>query len=158
MNPVFILNGSNLNMLGKREPHLYGTTTLAEIEEKCLSLARELGLECQFRQTNHEGQMVDWLQEAFESDAAVIINPAGFSFGSVPILDALKLVRKPLIEVHITNIHKRDKLYQHSLVSTIATGVICGLGPEGYLLAMRAVASAVLNSSPDLSGTVYQQR
>jgi 3-dehydroquinate dehydratase-2 len=147
MSSMFILNGSNLNMLGKREPHLYGTTTLAEIEEKCLTLAKELGLDCQFRQTNHEGQMVDWLQEAFEKDAAVIINPAGFSFGSMPILDALKLIQKPLIEVHITNIHKRDKLYQHSLVSTIATGVICGLGPEGYLLAMRAVASAVANSS-----------
>ena len=145
MSSVFILNGSNLNMLGKREPHLYGTTTLVEIEEKCLTLAKELSLECQFRQTNHEGQMVDWLQEAFEKDAAVIINPAGFSFGSVPILDALKLIQKPLIEVHITNIHKRDKLYQHSLVSTIATGVICGLGPEGYLLAMRAVASALAN-------------
>jgi 3-dehydroquinate dehydratase-2 len=143
MMPVYILNGSNLNMLGKREPHLYGTTTLAEIEAQCLSLAKELELDCQFRQTNHEGQMVDWLQEAFEKNAAVIINPAGFSFGSVPILDALKLIEKPLIEVHITNIHRRDKLYQHSLVSTIATGVICGLGPEGYVLALRAVASAV---------------
>jgi 3-dehydroquinate dehydratase-2 len=143
MSSVFILNGSNLNMLGKREPHLYGTTTLAEIEAQCLALAKELGLECQFRQTNHEGRMVDWLQEAFEKDAAVIINPAGFSFGSVPILDALKLIQKPLIEVHITNIHKRDKLYQHSLVSTVATGVICGLGYEGYLLALRAVCSAL---------------
>jgi 3-dehydroquinate dehydratase II len=143
MDSVFILNGSNLNMLGKREPHLYGTTTLAEIEEKCLALGKELGLQCEFRQTNHEGQMVDWLQEAFEKSAAVIINPAGFSFGSVPVLDALKLIEKPLIEVHITNIHKRDELYRHSLVSTIATGVICGLGPEGYLLALRAVASAL---------------
>lgn len=140
MNPVYILNGSNLNMLGKREPHLYGTTTLAEIEAQCLSLARELGLKCEFRQTNHEGVMVDWLQEAFDKDAAVIVNPAGFSFGSVPIFDALKLIEKPLIEVHITNIHKRDKLYQHSLVSTIATGVICGLGPDGYFLALRAIA------------------
>jgi 3-dehydroquinate dehydratase-2 len=146
MNSVFILNGSNLNMLGKREPHLYGTTTLAAIKEQSLLLANELGLDCQFRQTNHEGQMVDWLQEAFEKDAAVIINPAGFSFGSIPILDALKLIQKPLIEVHITNIHKRDKLYRHSLVSTVAKGVICGLGPEGYLLAMRAVASALTNS------------
>jgi 3-dehydroquinate dehydratase-2 len=147
MNSVLILNGSNLNMLGKREPHLYGTTTLAEIEEKCLTLAKELGLDCRFRQTNHEGEMVDWLQEAFDKQTAVIINPAGFSFGSMPILDALKLIEKPLIEVHITNIHKRDKLYQHSLVSTIATGVICGLGPEGYLLAMRAVASSLAQSA-----------
>jgi|SRR4051794_27197819 3-dehydroquinate dehydratase-2 len=141
MTSVFVLNGSNLNMLGKREPHLYGTTTLFEIEEKCLTLAKELGLNCQFRQTNHEGQMVEWLQEAFEKEAAVVINPAGFSFGSVPIVDALKLIEKPLIEVHITNIHKRDKLYQHSLVSKIATGVICGLGPEGYLAALRGVAA-----------------
>jgi 3-dehydroquinate dehydratase-2 len=141
MMPVYILNGSNLNMLGKREPHLYGTATLGEIEAQCLSLAKELQLACAFRQTNHEGEMVDWLQEAFETQAAVIINPAGFSFGSVPILDALKLIEKPLIEVHITNIHKRDKLYRHSLVSTIATGVICGLGPAGYLLALRAVVS-----------------
>jgi 3-dehydroquinate dehydratase-2 len=142
MTSVFILNGSNLNMLGKREPHLYGTTTLAEIEAKCLTLAKELGFDCQFRQTNHEGQMVDWLQEAFEKQAAVIINPAGFSFHSIPVLDALKLIEKPVLEVHITNIHKRDKLYQHSLVSSVATGVICGLGPEGYLAALRAVASA----------------
>lgn len=141
MPSVFILNGSNLNMLGKREPHLYGTTTLAEIEAQCGALAQELRLDCSFRQTNHEGVMVDWLQEAFEKDAAVVINPAGFSFGSVPILDALKLIQKPLIEVHITNIHKRDKLYQHSLVSSVATAVICGLGPEGYLAALRAIAA-----------------
>ncbi len=139
--PVYVLNGSNLNMLGKREPHLYGTTTLAEIEQKCLALSSELELDCQFRQTNHEGQMIDWLQEAFQRDAAVVINPAGFSFGSIPVLDALKLIQKPLVEVHITNIHKRDKLYRHSRVSLVATGVICGLGPDGYLLALRAVAS-----------------
>ena len=141
VNPVFVLNGSNLNMLGKREPHLYGTTSLAEIEESCLALSRELSLDCEFRQTNHEGQMIDWIQEAFERDAAVVINPAGFSFGSIPLLDALKLIQKPLIEVHITNIHKRDELYRHSRVSLVATGVVCGLGPEGYLLALRAVAS-----------------
>lgn len=143
VKPVFILNGSNLNMLGKREPHLYGTTTLAEIKESCLALARELSLDCDFRQTNYEGQMIDWLQEAFERHAAVIINPAGFSFGSIPVLDALKLIQKPVIEVHITNIHKREELYRHSRVSLVATGVICGLGPEGYLLALRAVASAL---------------
>jgi 3-dehydroquinate dehydratase-2 len=149
--PVFVLNGSNLNMLGKREPHLYGTATLAEIKAACLSLADELALACDFRQTNHEGQMVDWVQEAFEKDAAVVINPAGFSFGSIPVLDALKLIQKPLIEVHITNIHKRDELYRHSQVSLVATGVICGLGPEGYRLALRAVAAALtpVSSVPD---------
>ncbi|WP_347557410.1 type II 3-dehydroquinate dehydratase [Robbsia sp. KACC 23696] len=140
---VYVLNGSNLNMLGKREPHLYGTTTLDQVKDSVCTLATELGLNSDFRQTNHEGVMVDWIQEAFESDAAVVINPAGFSFSSIPVLDALKLIRQPLIEVHITNIHQRDVLYRHSLVSQVARGVICGLGTDGYLLAMRAVASAL---------------
>jgi len=137
------LNGSNLNSLGKREPHLYGTTTLEQIRRRTESLASELGLDCDFRQTNHEGVLVDWIQEAFEKDAAVIINPAGFSFRSIPVLDALKLIKRPLIEVHITNIHQRSEHYRHSLMSLAATGVICGLGPGGYLLAVRAVAQAL---------------
>jgi 3-dehydroquinate dehydratase II len=142
-HPLFVLNGPNLNMLGKREPGLYGTTTLAEIQQRTERLAAELKLACDFRQTNHEGVMVDWIQEAFNADAAVIINPAGFSFGCVPVLDALKLLRKPVIEVHLTNIHQRPAPYTHSLVSQAATGVICGLGPTGYLLAVRAVAEAL---------------
>ena len=143
MHPLFVLNGSNLNMLGQREPQLYGTTTLAQIRQRTETLALSLGLACDFRQTNHEGVLVDWLQEAFVKGAAVIINPAGFSFGSVPVLDALKLIRQPLVEVHITNIHQRPAPYQHSLVSQVAGGVICGLGPVGYLLAVRAVADAL---------------
>lgn len=139
-HPLFILNGSNLNMLGTREPGIYGTTTLAEIEKNCKELAASLGLDCDFRQTNHEGILVDWIQEAAIKDAAVIINPAGFSFGCVPVLDALKLLRKPLIEVHITNIHQRPAPYTYSLVSQVANGVICGLGPAGYTLAVRAIA------------------
>ncbi len=146
-HPLFVLNGSNLNMLGLREPHLYGSTTLAEIRQRTESLATELGLACDFRQTNHEGVMVDWIQEAFLRDAALVINPAGFSFGCVPVLDALKLIRRPLIEVHLTNIHQRPEPYRHSLVSQAATGVICGLGPAGYLLAVRAVADALVASS-----------
>jgi len=146
-HPLFVLNGSNLNLLGRREPHLYGTTTLAEIRGRTEQLARELGLDCDFRQTNHEGVMVDWIQEAFEREAAVVVNPAGFSFGSVPVLDALKLIRKPLIEVHLTNIHQRPEPYRCSLVSQAATGVICGLGPMGYLLAVRAVADALSKHS-----------
>jgi len=142
-HPLFVLNGSNLNMLGLREPELYGTTTLAEIQQRTVALASELGLACDFRQTNHEGVMVDWIQEAFQRDAAVIINPAGFSFGCVPVLDALKLLRRPVIELHLTNIHQRPAPYTHSLVSQAATGVICGLGPHGYLLAVRAVAEAL---------------
>ena len=146
--PLFVLNGSNLNLLGQREPGLYGTTTLAEIQRRTEGLAEELGLACDFRQTNHEGVMVDWIQEAFTRDAAVIINPAGFSFGCVPVLDALKLLRRPLIEVHLTNIHQRPAPYTHSLVSQVAGGVICGLGPSGYLLAVRAVAEALAAQAP----------
>jgi len=142
-HPLFVLNGSNLNKLGLREPHLYGSTTLAQIQARTEKLAAELGLACDFRQTNHEGVLVDWIQEAFDKEAAVIINPAGFSFGCVPVLDALKLIAKPVVEVHVTNIHQRPAPYTHSTVSLVAKGVICGLGPAGYLLAVRAVADAL---------------
>jgi len=140
---VFVLNGSNLNLLGQREPHLYGTTTLAEVRQQVAQLAEELGLQLEFRQTNHEGVLVDWIQEAYERDAAIVINPAAFSFGSMPVLDALKLLKRPIVEVHITNIHQREELYRHSLVSRVASGVICGMGPQGYSLALRAVAHAL---------------
>jgi 3-dehydroquinate dehydratase II len=119
---VYVLNGSNLNMLGKREPHIYGTTTVAEIEASCLQLSRELGLDCVFRQTSYEGQMIDWLHEAFEKKAAVVINPAGFSFHSIPVLDALKMIETPLVEVHISNIHKREETHRYSKVSLVAEG------------------------------------
>jgi 3-dehydroquinate dehydratase-2 len=140
---IHVLNGSNLNMLGRREPAVYGTTTLAQVQQRMETLAAELGVEIVFRQTNHEGVLVDWIQEVFEQDAALIINPAGFSFDSVPVMDALKLIERPIVEVHITNIHKRSAEYQHSYVSRVATGVICGLGPGGYLLALRAVVDAL---------------
>jgi 3-dehydroquinate dehydratase-2 len=148
---VHVLNGSNLNMLGKREPALYGTTTLARVQQEVEALANQLELECKFRQTNSEATLVDWLQEAFECDAGVIMNPAGFSFTSVPVLDAVKLIQRPVIEVHITNIHKRDDPYRHSLISRAATGVICGLGVEGYLVALQAMAMALRRSSPFIS-------
>jgi 3-dehydroquinate dehydratase-2 len=134
---VYVLNGSNLNMLGKREPHLYGTTTLAQVQQQVETLAATLDLKCDFRQTNSEATMVDWLQEAFERDVGVIINPA------------VKLVRRPLIELHITNIHKRDETYRHSLISRAAMGVICGLGVNGYLAALYAMALA-LRENPAL--------
>ncbi|MDP1953845.1 MAG: type II 3-dehydroquinate dehydratase [Polaromonas sp.] len=137
---IYVLNGPNLNLLGVREPQLYGSTTLAEVEQLCRRVAGELGLGCEFRQTNHEGVMVDWVQEAREKAAALVINPAGLSFRSIPLLDALKAVDLPVAEVHITNIHRRDALYQHSLVSLAATGVICGFGAFGYELAIRALA------------------
>jgi 3-dehydroquinate dehydratase-2 len=137
---VYILNGPNLNLLGVREPHLYGSTTLAQVEQLCRRVADELGLGCEFRQSNHEGVLVDWVQEARERAAAVVINPAGLSFRSIPLLDALKTLDQPIAEVHVTNIHRRDALYQNSLVSLAATGVICGFGPFGYELALRALA------------------
>ncbi len=136
---VYVLNGANLNMLGKRQPEIYGTTTLADIERECVRVADELGLELFFAQSNAEYQMIDWLQEAFEENALVVINPAGFSFGSVPLLDALLLQQRPVIEVHITNIHARDEAHRHSLQSQATTAVIAGAGPFGYELALRAV-------------------
>ena len=137
---IYVLNGPNLNLLGVREPHLYGSTTLAQVEQLCRRVAVELGYACEFRQTNHEGVMVDWVQEAREKAAALVINPAGLSFRSIPVLDALKTLDQPIAEVHVTNIHRRDALYQNSLVSLAATGVICGFGPFGYELALRALA------------------
>jgi 3-dehydroquinate dehydratase-2 len=136
---VFILNGPNLNLLGRREPHIYGHTTLEQIRQSCVMLAEELGLVCEFRQTNHEGVMVDWIQEAFEQGAALIINPAGFSFHSIPVLDALKLINTPLIELHLSNIHARDELHRHSIMSGVVNAVVCGMGAEGYPLALRAI-------------------
>lgn len=144
---LYILNGPNLNLLGVREPHLYGSTTLAQVEQLCRSVATGLGLGCEFRQTNHEGVLVDWVQEARTQAAAVVINPAGLSFRSIPLLDALKTLDQPLAEVHVTNIHKRDPLYQKSLVSLAATGVICGFGVFGYELAIRAVAQRLAPSA-----------
>ena len=137
---VHILNGPNLNLLGVREPQLYGHTTLAQIEARCQRLAGELGLQCLFRQSNHEGVLIDWVQEARAAGAALVINPAGLSFRSIPLLDAVKTLDAPVFEVHITNIHRRDAPYQHSLTALGATGVIAGFGPLGYELALRAVA------------------
>jgi 3-dehydroquinate dehydratase II len=137
---VFVLNGPNLNLLGQREPHLYGYTTLAQVEERCRAVAQQLGFELFFGQSNFEGQLIDWVHEARRIQAGVIINPAGLSFFSVPLLDALKTLAEPIIEVHITNIHRREPLYRASIVSYAATAVICGLGPFGYEAALLAMA------------------
>lgn len=145
---VYILNGPNLNLLGIREPHLYGHTTLAQIEQRCRLLCAELGLDCEFRQSNHEGLLIDWVQEARDRGAAVIINPAGLSFRSIPLLDALKTLDQPVLEVHLTNIHRREALYQQSIISLGATGVICGLGPYGYELALHAVVERLRATAP----------
>ena len=149
MSAIFyILNGPNLNLLGVREPHLYGSTTLAQIEQMCRRVTGELNLGCEFRQTNHEGVMVDWVQEAREKAAGIVINPAGLSFRSIPLLDALKTLDQPIAEVHVTNIHRRDPLYQKSLVSLAATGVICGFGAFGYEMAIRALADRLAQALP----------
>jgi 3-dehydroquinate dehydratase II len=140
MKRLMILNGPNLNLLGVREPHIYGTTTLAEIKADCEQHAAKLGLELAFHQSNHEGQLVDWIQSARESADAIIINPAGYSFTSIAILDAIKAFEGPVIELHISNIHARDEYHRHSKISSVATAVICGLGPHGYIAAMHAVA------------------
>ena len=137
---VCVLNGPNLNMLGKREPHLYGHTSLAEVEQQCAKLAPELGLEMFFGQSNAEHQLIDWIHEARERPAGVVINPAGLSFRSIPLLDALKILEQPIVEIHVTQIHKRGGLYQESLVSTVSDVVICGAGAFGYELALRAMA------------------
>ncbi len=139
-HPVFLLNGPNLNLLGKREPHLYGTTTLDQVKARCQFVAESAKLDLFFAQSNFEGELINWVHEAREKKAAVIVNPAGLSFYSVPLLDALKTIAEPVIEVHITNIHRRDPLYQKSIISYGATGVICGLGPFGYEAALLAVA------------------
>jgi len=137
---LLVLNGSNLNLLGVREPHIYGTTTLAAIEQSCREFAALIGAELEFRQSNHEGVLVDLIHAARENADAIIINPAGYSFTSVSILDALKAFEGPIIEVHISNIHARDELHRHSILSRAAKGVICGLGPYGYIAAMLAAA------------------
>jgi 3-dehydroquinate dehydratase-2 len=137
MKPIYVLNGPNLNRLGKREPEIYGTTTLAEIEAQCRKAAGSRPLE--FRQTNAEHQLIDWVHEAIDKGAGIIINPAGYTFTSVALMDALKMFPGPVFELHISNVHKRDAVYHHSLVSKVATAVIAGLGPDGYRAAVEAM-------------------
>jgi len=136
-----VLNGPNLNMLGQREPELYGTATLDDVRAACERVASELGFDLFFAQSNAEHQLVDWVQDAFREGSAVVINPAGLSFGSVPLLDALRMLSTPIVEVHITNIHARDEAHRRSLISTVSTAVIAGAGVFGYELAIRAADS-----------------
>ena len=133
--PVYILNGPNLNRLGTREPEIYGTTTLAEIEAMC----RTASLPIEFRQTNSETPLIEWVHEAIDRAAGIIINAAAFSFTSLALLDALKMFPGPIIELHISNIHRREELYHRSLVSRVATAVIVGLGAGGYPIAVQAM-------------------
>jgi 3-dehydroquinate dehydratase-2 len=145
---LLVLNGPNLNLLGAREPHIYGTTTLGEIEASCRAFAERAGIALAFHQTNHEGALIDLVQAARGSADAIVINPAAFSFTSVALLDALKAFDGPVVEVHISNIHARDELHRHSIVSQVARCVICGAGPYGYILAMQAAAQ-MLDALPE---------
>ncbi len=140
---IFVLNGPNLNLLGKREPEIYGTETLDDLRRRAEARARVLGLEIDFRQSNHEGQLVDWIQEAREAAGAIIINAAGLTHTSVALLDALQAAELPIVEVHLSNIFRRDEFRQHSYISLGANGVICGLGAKGYELAVEAVAEII---------------
>jgi 3-dehydroquinate dehydratase-2 len=137
MKAIYVLNGPNLNRLGKREPEIYGTTTLAEVEAMCRKAAGEYPVE--FRQSNAEHQIVDWIHEAIDQGSGIVINPAGLTFTSIPILDALKMFAGPVFELHISNVHRREAIYHNSLVSKIATAVIAGLGPDGYPTAVAAM-------------------
>ncbi|MDR7035106.1 type II 3-dehydroquinate dehydratase [Mesorhizobium sp. BE184] len=134
MKPIYVINGPNLNRLGTREPEIYGRTTLAEIEALCRDAAGPHSV--RFHQSNAEHQIVDWIHEAIDEGSGILINPAGLSFRSIPILDALKMFPGPIVEFHISNIHRREEIYHHSLMSKAATAVLAGLGPRGYGLAV----------------------
>ena len=137
---VYVLNGPNLNLLGKRQPHIYGHETLADVEKACKATAAGLKLEIKFRQSNREYEIIDWIHEARETAAGIVINPAAFTHTSVAILDALNTFDGPVIEIHISNVHKREAFRHHSYVSGRADGVIAGLGTQGYLLAIQRIA------------------
>lgn len=145
---IYVLNGPNLNLLGSREPEVYGRATLAQISKAVAARAKAAGFAAVFRQSNHEGQLIDWLQEARSRADGVILNAAGLSHTSVALLDACRALEKPLIEVHLSNPYAREPYRRRSFVSQAATGVICGLGAEGYLLAIDALSSLLKGSSP----------
>jgi len=139
LKPIYVLNGPNLNLLGQREPEIYGRTTLADIEKLVSEKASALGLDVECRQSNHEGELVAWIQEAREKASGLILNAAAYTHTSIAIHDALATLDIPVIEVHISNIFKRESFRHHSTVSPVATGVICGLGVTGYELALTAI-------------------
>jgi 3-dehydroquinate dehydratase II len=141
---VYVLNGPNLNLLGSREPEIYGRATLADVEKLCRAAAKRHGLAIEFRQSNHEGELIDWIQEALaEKAAGLVINPAGYGHTSVAILDALATLEAPVIEVHVSNIHARESFRRRTYVSQIARAVLCGFGIHGYALAIDGLAAMI---------------
>ena len=141
--PVYVLNGPNLNLLGTREPHIYGTTTLDDVRGLCEARAASLGLSVVFRQTNHEGELIDWVQEARSEASAVVLNPAGYGHTSIALLDALKALEIPIVECHLSNPAAREAFRHSSFVSLAATGLVSGFGAKGYELAIEAAAGLV---------------
>jgi len=144
---IYILNGPNLNLLGKRQPEIYGRETLADVEANCVAIAGELGLTAAFLQSNWEGQIVEWIHEARDKAAGIIINPGALTHTSIAVLDALNAFEGPVLEVHISNIHKRERFRHHSYVSLRAEGVIAGFGIEGYSFAMQRMGSLLKGSA-----------
>jgi 3-dehydroquinate dehydratase-2 len=140
---VWVLNGPNLNLLGEREPDTYGGDTLADIEKRCVKAAKQAGLTLVFRQTNHEGELVGWIQEARDSASGLAINAGAYTHTSVAVHDALRLLTIPIVEVHLSNIFAREEFRHHSYVSAVASGVICGFGGDSYLLAIQALAGKI---------------
>ena len=140
---VYVLNGPNLNLLGKRQPHIYGHETLADVEAECRRTAVDLALEIVFHQSNREYEIIDWIHEARERAGGIVINPAAFTHTSAAILDALATCEFPIIEVHISNVHKREEFRRHSYVSGVASGVIAGFGTQGYSLGLQRVARLI---------------
>jgi 3-dehydroquinate dehydratase-2 len=155
---VYVLNGPNLNLLNKREPHIYGHETLADVEAQCRTLATELNLSIEFRQSNAEFQIIDWIHEAREIAAAIVINPGAFTHTSIAIMDALNACKCPIFEVHISNVHRRESFRHHSYVSLTATGVMAGFGTHGYSLALRHVAQLLAKEAVNASGTNKERR
>jgi 3-dehydroquinate dehydratase-2 len=140
---VFVLNGPNLNLLGKRQPEIYGHETLADVETSCREAAAALNLDVRCHQSNREYEIIDWIHEAREIAGGIVINPAAFSHTSVAVLDALKTCDMPILEVHISNIHQREEFRHHSFVSHVASGIIAGCGTQGYVLALQRVARLI---------------
>lgn len=138
---IYIINGPNLNLLGKRQPEIYGHETLADVERQCAGVAQGFGLAVKLLQSNREGELIDWIHEAREKAAGIIINPGAFTHTSIAILDALNAFEGPVLEVHVSNVHKRESFRHHSYVSMRADGVLAGFGVEGYALAMRRMGS-----------------